>query len=431
MDLNRKTAYEVLFDIEKNKAYSNISINNFIEKNKPDNPAFVRELVYGVIKNKILLDFALKIFVAKGFSKLKANDIMLLRMGAYQILFMNSVPDYAAVSETVELAKAYARGKERFVNGVLRNLIRERNTIKFPNSEDDPYRYLSITYSCEKWIVELWMKAFGFKTTKEILKASMETPDLSIRVNILKTSKEDLTEELSKLGFTVWDTQLTDRGLLVKGSGLLDTPAFKEGKFSVQDISSIVCSDVLSEDAEAESELVIDCCACPGGKTFATAEVLKSATFVAMDVYDNKLSAMKEEALRSGHQNITYIQNDATKSRPELAGKGDRVICDVPCSGLGVLRRKPEIKYKEAYDIDGLCAKQAKILKAASLYVKKDGVLVYSTCTINPDENQNQVAKFLESNKEFKLEKELQLLPTMGVDGFYIAKLRRKNGSRI
>ncbi len=431
MDLNRKTAYEVLFDIEKNGAYSNISLNNFIEKNEPDNPAFVRELVYGVVKNKILLDFVLKIFVAKGFSKLKPNDLSLLRMGAYQLLFMNSVPEYAAVSETVELAKKFSKGKERFINAVLRNLIRERSNIKFPNSEDDPYKYLSVTYSCEPWIVELWMNAFGYQTTKEILAASMETPDLSIRVNLEKSSKKELTDELTELGFTVWDTQLSDRALLVKGSGLLDTKAFKEGRFSVQDVSSIVCSDILSEDTEAEAELVIDCCACPGGKTFATAEILRNSSIIAMDVYENKLSMMKEEALRTGHQNIKFIQNDATKSRPELHEKASRVICDVPCSGLGVLRRKPEIKYKEEYDIASLVSKQSKILHAAAHYVKRGGVIVYSTCTINPQENQNQVKNFVSDNPEYEIEKEVQLLPTMGVDGFYIAKLRRKNGSRI
>ena len=196
MDINRKTAFDVLIDVEKNGAYSNLSLNNYIEKNRPDSPAVVREMVYGVLKNKMLLDWFLEQLVPSGLRKVKLQDLTLLRMGVYQISYMESVPEYAAVSETVDMAKKLARGRERFINGVLRAYTRSRDSLEMPERGADGADYLSVTYSVEKWIVELWIDAYGEEKAEELLRASNETPELSIRVNLMKTDRDSLKKEL-------------------------------------------------------------------------------------------------------------------------------------------------------------------------------------------------------------------------------------------
>ena len=424
MDINRKTAYEVLLDVEKNQAYSNLSLNNFIEKNKPDSPAFVRELVYGVLENKMLLDHILGQLVASGLKKVKKQDLTLLRMGIHQLRNMNSVPEYAAVNETVNMAKVFARGRDKFINGVLRGYIKKQSDITFPDKEKNITEYLSVMYSAEKWIVKLWLDAYGPEETEKILADSNKAPELTIRTNLLRTSRDELRAVLEKEGFEVSETGESPRGLVVKGSGLLAIEAYLNGLFSVQDEASMLASEALGVQP---GDMVVDVCAAPGGKSFATAELMEGkGTVHSMDIYEHKLKLMETQAKRTGIANIELICHDSTQPRAEFAGKADRVLADVPCSGLGVIRRKPEIKYKGNEDLPELIERQEKILKAAATYVKPGGTLVYSTCTINPAENQSQVKKFLDSTIDFKMVEERQLLPTMGIDGFYICKMVRE-----
>lgn len=424
MDLNRKTAYEVLLDVEKNQAYSNLSLNNFIEKNKPDNPPFVRELVYGVLENKILLDHILTQLVPSGLKKVKKQDLTLLRMGIYQLRNMNSVPEYAAVNETVNMAKVFARGRDRFINGVLRGYIKKKDELTFPEKENDIAEYLAVMYSIEKWIVNLWLDAYGAEETEAILAASNETPELTIRTNLLKTTRSGLRKALQGQGFEVCETKESPRGLQVKGAGILKTSEYETGMFSVQDEASMLASEALGA---VPGDFVIDVCAAPGGKSFATAELMDGRGKVhSMDIYEHKLKLMETQARRTGVTNIRLICHDSTEALAEFCGMADRVLADVPCSGLGVIRRKPEIKYKGSEDLPELIERQEKILKAAATYVKQGGTLVYSTCTINPAENQLQTKKFLDANSNFKKVEERQLLPTMGIDGFYICKMVRE-----
>ena len=424
MDLNRKTAWEVLLDVEKNQAYSNLSLNNFIEKNQPDSPAFVRELVYGVLENKLLLDHILGQLVASGLKKVKKQDLTLLRMGIYQLRNMNSVPEYAAVNETVKMAKVLAKGRDKFINGVLRGYIKKQDELTFPDKEADLAEYLSVMYSCEKWIVKLWLDAYGPEDTEAILDASNRTPELTIRTNLLRTTRQQLREILEEQGFEVGETWESPRGLVVKGSGLLSTKDYEEGLFSVQDEASMLASEALGA---VPGDMVIDVCAAPGGKSFATAELMDGrGTVYSMDIYEHKLKLMENQAKRTGITNIQLICHDSTQPRGEFAGKADRVLADVPCSGLGVIRRKPEIKYKGNEELPELIDRQEKILAAAATYVKPGGTLVYSTCTINPAENQLQTKKFLDSASDFKMVEERQFLPTMGIDGFYICKMVRE-----
>ena len=424
MDINRKTAFDVLMDVEKNGAYSNLSLNSFIEKNRPDSPAFVRELVYGVLRNKLLLDWFLGQLIPSGLKKIKKQDMTLLRMGVYQLSYMKSVPEYAAVSETVNMAKKLARGRERFINGVLRGYIRNRQQLALPDREVNLEEYLSIVYSVERWIVRLWKDAYGAEKTEALLRASNETPELAVRVNLMKTDRKSLKEKLEALGFEAAESEVSDRALLVKGSGLLDTELYREGMFSVQDEASILASDAL--DAKP-GDCIADVCAAPGGKTFATAELMAGKGVIyAMDKYEHKLKLMEAQAKRAGIDNIRLLQHDSTVPVEELKGQMDKLLADVPCSGLGVMRRKPEIKYKGRQELNELIERQRQILLAAASYVKAGGTLVYSTCTINPAENEKQIVEFLRGNKDFKALEQKQLLPDGGTDGFFICRMRKE-----
>lgn len=424
MDINRKTAFDVLMDVEKNGAYSNLSLNSFIEKNHPDSPAFVRELAYGVLRNKLLLDWFLGQLIPSGLKKIKKQDMTLLRMGVYQLSYMKSVPEYAAVSETVNMAKKLARGRERFINGVLRGYIRNRQQLALPDREVNLEEYLSIVYSVERWIVRLWKDAYGAEKTEALLRASNETPELAVRVNLMKTDRKSLKEKLEALGFEAAESEVSDRALLVKGSGLLDTELYREGMFSVQDEASILASDAL--DAKP-GDCIADVCAAPGGKTFATAELMAGKGVIyAMDKYEHKLKLMEAQAKRAGIDNIRLLQHDSTVPVEELKGQMDKVLADVPCSGLGVMRRKPEIKYKGRQELNELIERQRQILLAAASYVKAGGTLVYSTCTINPAENEKQIVEFLRGNKDFKALEQKQLLPDGGTDGFFICRIRKE-----
>ena len=424
MDINRKTAFDVLMDVEKNGAYSNLSLNSFIEKNRPDSPAFVRELVYGVLRNRMLLDWFLGQLIPSGLKKIKKQDLTLLRMGVYQLSYMKSVPEYAAVSETVNMAKKLARGRERFINGVLREYSRNRQQLVLPDREVNLEEYLSIVYSSERWIVRLWTDAYGGEKTEALLKASNETPGLAVRVNLMKTDRKALKEKLEALGFEAEESEVSDRALLVKGSGLLDTEPYREGMFSVQDEASILTSDALEAKP---GDCIADVCAAPGGKTFATAELMAGKGVIyAMDKYEHKLKLMEAQAKRAGIENIRLLKHDSTEPVEGLKERMDKVLADVPCSGLGVIRRKPEIKYKGMQDLDELIERQRQILQAAASYVKAGGTLVYSTCTINPVENEKQIVEFLRGNKEFKALEQKQLLPDGGTDGFFICRMRKE-----
>lgn len=474
IDLDREAAFKALLAIERDGSYSNLELSKMLASDELSNKGFIREIVYGVTENKIYLDYILDKFIKKGAAKTKLQALIILRMGVYQILFMNSVPNYAAVNESVALARRFARGTDGFINGVLRNFIRNMDSA----SEIDvkgQLEYLSIRYSCQLKLVEELVSMLGFEHAKKLLEHAGHRPPLSIRVNIAKISVKELADRLRANGFEINGSKLSDRVLLVKGGALTEANEYKEGLFSIQSEESCAIADF----ADAKStELVIDLCAAPGGKAAAMAEqMLKPSTstepltetepdkqpststepltktepgkqpststepltktepgiasgkVIALELYEHRAALIEATARRLGIENIEVRCQDAIEQIDELVGKVDLVLADVPCSGLGVIRRKPEMKYRDEFDFDELVEIQKSILETGSSYLKPGGRLIYSTCTINPRENELMVKDFLERHEEFISEKEVKLSPfDNGYDGFYMNKLKKIEG---
>ena len=490
IDLDREAAFKALLAIERDGSYSNLELSKMLASDELSNKGFIREIVYGVTENKIYLDYILDKFIKKGAAKTKLQALIILRMGVYQILFMNSVPNYAAVNESVALARRFARGTDGFINGVLRNFIRNMDSA----SEIDvkgQLEYLSIRYSCQLKLVEELVSMLGFEHAKMLLEHAGHRPPLSIRVNIAQISVKELADRLRANGFETEGSKLSDRVLLVKGGALTEANEYKEGLFSIQSEESCAIADF----ADAKStELVIDLCAAPGGKAAAMAEqMLKPSTstepltetepdkqpststepltkiepgkqpststepltetepgkqpststepltktepgiasgkVIALELYEHRAALIEATARRLGLENIEVRCQDAVEQIDALVGKADLVLADVPCSGLGVIRRKPEMKYRDEFDFDELVEIQKSILETGSSYLKPGGRLIYSTCTINPRENELMVKDFLERHEEFISEKEVKLSPfDNGYDGFYMNKLKKKEG---
>jgi len=425
MDINRKTAYLTLLDVESKKAFSNLALNHHMIISRPDSPAFVRELVYGVLENKMKLDYFIDQLVKTGAKSLRPAERTILRMGMYQLGYMNSVPEYAAVNESVVLAKRYCRGKHGFINGVLREYLNKKIQLRLPDRAEDEIKYLSVKYSYEPWIIEMWLEHYSMEFVEELLEAGNETAPLTIRLNWLKVMKKDLIESLEKKGYEVEEGKLCQNALNVKGSMLLETEYYKLGMFTPQDESSMLVAEKLDPK---HGDVVMDVCAAPGGKTTAIAERMNNTgRIIASDVYRRKLDLIDKEAKRLGIRNIETRSWDATRVDSSMVQKADRVLVDAPCSGLGVVRRKPEIKYKEyTTDMELLPKKQLAILSASSSYVKPGGTLVYSTCTINPEENEHVIESFVKRNPAFKIEEKTLLLPSRDkTDGFFICVMKR------
>ena len=458
IDLDREAAYKALLAIERDGSYSNLELSKLLASDGLSNKGFIREIVYGVTENKIYLDYILDKFIKKGASKTKLQALIILRMGVYQILFMNSVPNYAAVNESVALARRFARGTDGFINGVLRNFIRNMESA----SEIDvkgQLEYLSIRYSCQLKLVEELVSMLGFEHAKMLLEHAGHRPPLSIRVNIARISVHELADRLRAKGFEIEGSKLSDRVLLVKGGVLTEANEYKEGLFSIQSEESCAIADF----ADAKStELVIDLCAAPGGKAAAMAEqMLEPSTstehltetesgkepststepltetepgiaggkIIALELYEHRAALIEATARRLGLENIEVRCQNAVEQIDALVGKADLVLADVPCSGLGVIRRKPEMKYRDEFDFDELVEIQKGILETGSSYLKLGGRLIYSTCTINPRENELMVKDFLERHEEFISEKEVKLSPfDNGYDGFYMNKLKKIEG---
>lgn len=432
MKTARQVVNELLISMHKNGTYSNIALDNALSREKLSqrDRAFAAMLFYGVIERRMTLDYIIRLYSSAEFDKIDADVLQPLRMGLYQLLY-TAVPESAAVNESVELAPNNRKG---FVNGILRSFIRSGKTIDYKDLQGIPK--LSVEYSCPRWLVKKWVGMFGEEKTVEILKSSFGRPPLFIRVNTLKCTPDELIAKLAKEGIEAKRNALLPECLeLGRISRIESTKAYRDGLFHVQDISSQLCCLIAHP---VFNETVMDVCAAPGGKSFTMAELMADrGKLYSYDVYDGRVSMIKSGAERLGIKNIIAEAHDATVY-DETLPKADKVLCDVVCSGLGVIRRKPEIKYKEMKLLEQLPLLQYHILKTASNYVKKGGTLIYSTCTLNTDENQGVVEKFLSENPDFApvvvplglkgVEEACMrtFIPSVtGGDGFFAATLRR------
>ena len=417
----RKLAVKVLLKINTDFAYSNLTLNSvFKESNATSTEkALATALVYGVLDRKITLDYVLSKFLKTPLKKVAPFTKEVLRTALYQIMFMDKIPDSAAVDEAVKLVKTSKESRNSgFVNAVLRNILRAENLLPKGDSLED----LSVIYSCPINIIESFIKDYGIENTKKLLEESLKPAEITVRVNTVKTNVEEFE---NSIGIETRKTDI-DGGLILKnGIDVSQNELYKKGLFYVQDLASQKAVKVLNPKPDAS---VLDMCAAPGGKSFTMALLMQNkGQIVSCDLYQNRVELIEKSAKRLGLDIITPKVNDATVYNSSL-GEFDFILCDVPCSGLGVIRRKPDIKYKDFAEFDSLCEIQAKILQNAVKYLKKGGKILYSTCTLRIKENDDIVNNFLGNNKDFVCEYSHTFMPhTDGTDGFYCALLKNNS----
>lgn len=440
---SRKTAFKVLLKIEQDGAYSNIALNNAVKEGEltPLDAAFTSALVYGVLERKITLDYIIKQYSKIPLRKIELKTKIILRLGLLQMAFMDKVPESAAVNESVKLAKQQKLQKSSgFINAILRSFARDNCKVKYPDIKNKA-EYYSVKYSCPQPLVKLWLESYGEENAKGILEKLSGRPNIYARVNTLRTTADKLIDALAddkvkaeKVDFPENSVRLADTGSIER------LKAYKGGLFHIQDLSSQLCAYFLSAE---KGQTVLDICSAPGGKTFTTAEYMhNSGKIIACDMYEHKLKLIEKGAKRLGIDIVETCLRDGSSDENPLP-MADRILCDVPCSGLGVLSRKPEIRYKDDLIDTNLADIQYKILCESAKYLKKGGKLVYSTCTLNPQENNANAAKFLAEHSDFEgaaLEippqlgrayeeqpYEITLMPhSYDGDGFYISVFTRR-----
>lgn len=418
----RLVAVKALLKINREKAYSNLTLDSFFADYDLDSKdkSLATALVYGVLDRKITLDYIISKFSKIPLKKISPLTLEAIRIGVYQICFMERIPDSAAVNESVNIVKRSKEGRNSgFVNAVLRNAI--RNPIELPkgNSVND----LSVRFSCPEWIIEGFKSDYGIENAEKLLEASLSSPPVMIRVNTKIVTADKLISLLRDAGITAEKTDI-DYALKIEGGiDVKNSPLYKDGYFYVQDLASQITASKLGVKS---GERVLDVCSAPGGKSFSMALLMENGgEILACDLYPHRVKLIKSGADRLGLDIIKPTVLDATKHHEEISDF-DAVLCDVPCSGLGVIRRKPEIKYKEIDSFSEIESIQRTILSNAAKYLRSGGRLLYSTCTLRKNENENQIAWFLKENPEFSLSYEHTFMPHIdNTDGFFCALLKK------
>jgi 16S rRNA (cytosine967-C5)-methyltransferase len=440
----REAALEILISIEKNQAYSNLLLNKVIEKHSfsRKDAGLLTEIVYGTIQRRDTLDFYLKPFIKKQ-NKLQQWVSILLRLSVYQMIYLDRVPAHAVIYEAVEIGKKRGhKGIASMVNGVLRTIQREG----VPKLEDikDPIERLALETSHPLWLVKRWVSQYGYEETKKMCKINLQPPEQTARTNSNRLSRDTLMERLKSEGFQVEKGTVSPYAVKSLKGNLAHSQAFAEGLLTIQDESSMLVADALGVE---EGNQVLDCCAAPGGKTTHIAELLhNTGMVVSLDLHEHKVKLIQEQVERLSLSNVTTKVMDSRNVHLHFQEESfEKILVDAPCSGFGVIRRKPDIKYaKNEDDITNLANIQLSILNAAAPLLKKGGTLVYSTCTIDKEENEDVVNAFLQSHPDFTrditlIERmpepvkpfvqngQVQILPHyFGSDGFYIASLRKQ-----
>lgn len=438
MNENKKTAREAAFGsltrTERDKSYSNIEIDSAIKRFGliGAEKGLYTNIVYGVIERRLTLDYFISLISDRPISRLDPEVLTILRMGLYQLIWLDRVPESAAVNESVKLAKEFKPSAASFVNAALRNFQRRYGKeLPYPD-KSDRLRYLSVRYSCGEDIVRI-LESYG--DAEPMLEAFSGPSPVTLRVNTLKTSRVELLELLERDGIEAAATITAPDGIKLKNLPERVRALVNDGMCFIQDEASQLAVEALDPKP---GETVLDVCACPGGKSFSAAIKMGDRGVVkAFDLHKNKLSLVKSGAERLGIHIIEVGERNGAERFSELDGVADAIICDAPCSGLGVIAKKPEIRYKTLTEISGLPRVQHAILSNSANYLKRGGRICYSTCTLNPEENQGVVKRFLAENPEFEpVEFELgalksdggmlTLFPQGATDGFFISLMSRR-----
>ncbi len=440
----RMLAVDSLMEIFEQNRHSHIVIGEVLNKYQyieKQERAFYQRLTFGTIERMVYLDYVIESFSSKPVRKMRPLVRYILRTAAYQIIYMDSVPDSAACNEAVKIAKKRGFSSlSGFVNAILRKICVGKNDIILPDKDKEPDRYLSVVNSTPLWLATMWYEKYGFEVADAMMKKQLETKSTTIRCNTNILSVHELAENLKGQNISVSPGNYVSDALIIKEfDNIYDIAGYEEGHFYVQDESSMLA--VLAATIK-ENDLVVDVCAAPGGKSLYAANLASKGKVIARDLTENKTDIIRENASRLKADNIVIETRDALDLDESLIGKVDVVIADLPCSGLGIIGKKPDIKYKVTKEqIEELATLQKDILKVVASYVKPGGVMIFSTCTINSLENEENV-KWIEENLEFQVESlkdhlhkdivsedvgYVTLLPGVHkCDGFFIARLCKK-----
>lgn len=443
----RETALDILLRIERDSGYSHLLMNQYIQSRQLSlkDIALLTEIVYGTVQRQLTLDYYLKAFIQKR-KKLDQWVNILLRMSVYQMVYLDRVPSYAIIDEAVQIAKHRGhKGIASFVNGVLRNM--QRKGVPNITAIDDDMKRLSIETSHPIWLINRWVDHYGFERTKAMCYANLKEKPLSVRVQPLRITRTEVLDQFTDAGIEAKPSLFSKQGIIVEKGHLLDHKLFTEGYVTIQDQTSMLVSEMLNVSPGMN---VLDACSAPGGKTTHIAELMNNSGFIyAHDLHKNKLKLIEAKASKLKLNNIYTKQSDARHLHTLYSNETfDRILVDAPCSGLGVIRNKPDIKYnKHVKDIERLARIQLDILTAVAPLLKKGGQFVYSTCTVDPQENERVIERFLNKQQNFQVDAEffqqlpthlqsdvgitsygLQIFPqTYNTDGFFLTRLKRLN----
>ena len=417
----RELALDMLLAIDRDGQYSHLVLRDVLDKYQylsKQERAFLTRLTEGTVERMLTLDYVIDQFSKTKVKKMKPLIRELMRLSVYQIMYMDGVPDSAVCNEAVKLARKRGfSGLSGFVNGVLRSVARGWKDVAFQNE--------SVRYSVPEWIIDGWNADYGRDVTEKMLEAFMQPAKITVRTNTQKCTPEELKDRLSQEGVTVEAIEGISYAFALSGFDYLaGLGSFQDGWFYVQDISSMTVAHAADPK---KGDYIIDVCAAPGGKSSHLAELLDGSGMVeARDLTEYKVGLIEENILRHDLHNMKAVQQDATLFDEASVEKADILICDLPCSGLGVIGRKSDIRYKmTAEKAHDLAVLQQGMLDTVWKYVKRGGKLIYSTCTIHKEENEDNVAAFLQKHPQFTLVEQRQIFPMEGSDGFFVAKMIR------